>query len=154
MKIGIIVHSFTGNTLKVAEKLKEELISIGHNVKLEQVTAVNEDPKQANKVELKNIPDVSSYDAVIFGCPVRGFSLSPVMKLYLSQVSSLKGKKISCFVTHHFPFAWMGGNSTIKQFKAASEAKEGVVTESGIVNWSSKNREKNILEVVERLSKF
>lgn len=37
MKIGIILHSQTGNTLSVANKLKEKLISLGHTVNLEQV---------------------------------------------------------------------------------------------------------------------
>ncbi len=31
MKIGIIVHSHTGNTLSVAQKIKERLVSGGHS---------------------------------------------------------------------------------------------------------------------------
>ena len=43
------------------------------------------------------------------------------MKAYLTQLPSLKGKKVGCFVTHMFPFAWMGGNSAMKQFKDSIE---------------------------------
>ena len=117
MNIGIIVHSFTSNTLSVAEKLKEKFLAEGHLVTLEQVTAVNEDPAAAAKVELLAIPDITGYDMLIFGAPVRAFSLSPVMLLYLNQLPSLQGKKISCFVTQQLSFAWLGGNRSIKQIK-------------------------------------
>jgi len=154
MKIGIIVHSQTGNTLNVANRLKDKLMSLGHTVNLEQVTAVDGKDKSASKnILLKSIPDTSSYDGLIFGAPVWGGSISPVMKAYLSQISSLQGKKVSCFVTHFFPFAFMGGDQAISQFKKCCEFKNGNVSETCVVNWSNKNREKNIAEVIEKLSK-
>lgn len=154
MKVGIIVHSHTGNTLVVAQKLKEELTALGHLVTLEQVTAVNEDPSAAANVQLKTIPDISDYDALFFGAPVRAFSLSPVMKLYLSQIPSLQGKKVSCFITQSFPFPWMGGTRTIKQLKKLCEVKGAQVAESAIVNWSSKQREKMMSDLTRKLSRL
>jgi len=153
MNIGIIVHSFTSNTLSVAEKLKEKFLAEGHLVTLEQVTAVNEDPAAAAKVELLAIPDITGYDMLIFGAPVRAFSLSPVMLLYLNQLPSLQGKKISCFVTQQLSFAWLGGNRSIKQMKKAVIAKNGTVYETGVVNWSSKTRENLITDLINRLTK-
>ncbi|SEW18430.1 flavodoxin family protein [[Clostridium] fimetarium] len=153
MNIGIIVHSHTGNTLSVAEKIKEKFIAEGHLVTLEQVIAVNEDPGAAANVELKTIPDITGYDMIIFGAPVRAFSLSPVMLLYLNQLSSLQGKKISCFVTQQLPFTWLGGNRSIKQMKKAVIAKKGTVNETGVVNWSSKNREDLITDFINKLAK-
>ena len=154
MKVGIIVHSFSGNTLAVAQELREELISLGHSVNLEQVTAFNEEPSAARNIQLKTIPNIYGYDALIFGAPVRGFSLSPVMKSYLSQIPSLKGKKVSCFVTQFFPFTWMGGNRTISQIKEVCELKDVNVLQTGIVNWSHRERDKKITEVVKKLSKL
>ena len=153
MKIGIIIHSHTGNTFSVAEKLKEEFLSKGHIVTLEQVTAVNEDPQAAANVELKTIPDTAQYDMLIFGAPVRAFSLSPVMLLYLNQLPSLDGKKISCFVTQQLPFPWLGGKGAIKQMKKAIIAKNGTVHETAVVNWSSKKREDLITDLISRLTK-
>lgn len=147
MKIGIIIHSHTGNTLSVGERLKESLATGGHTVQLEQVTAVNEDPNSREPIRLKSIPDIVPYDAVIFGAPVRGFSLSPVMKAYLSQLTKLSGKKISCFVTEHFPKPWMGGNHSIKQMIRAIEQKGGKVAATGVVNWTSQAREEQIKEL-------
>jgi len=153
MKIGIISHSHTGNTLSVAQKLKETLEENGNLVNLEQVAAVNQDTSAKN-IQLKSAPDTEGYDALIFGAPVWAFSLSPVMKVYLSQLTSLKGKKVSCFVTQQFPYAWMGGNRAISEFKKACELKGAVVSETGIVNWSNKQREKKTNEVIEKLSKL
>lgn len=151
MKVGIIVHSHTGNTLSVAQKLMEALQTAGHLVTIEQVEAVNEDPSAAGNIQLKTIPDPSPYDTLIFGAPVRAFSLSPVMKAYLAQVASLKGKKVGCFVTEQLPFSWMGGNQAIGQLKKAVVKKEANVFSTGVVNWSNKQRETKITEVIKRL---
>ncbi|MBH1941791.1 flavodoxin [Mobilitalea sibirica] len=154
MKVGIIVHSHTGNTLSVAEKMKETLLAAGHTVNLERVEAVNEDPNEAMKTELKTAPDITGYDAYVFGAPIRAFSLSPVMLKYLKQVSSMDGKKASCFVTQQFPFAWMGGNRGVKQMKNACLTKGAEILDIGVVNWSSKKREDMITDVVSRLCKL
>ena len=151
MKIGIIVHSHTGNTHSVAGRLKEEFLAAGQTLPIEQVTAVDDGQAEAGKIRLRTIPDAGAYDVLIFGAPVRGFSLSPVMAAYLSQAASLRGKKVCCFVTQYFPYPWMGGNRAIKQMKEICESKGCEVVETGIVNWSSKQRKKMIDELVEKL---
>lgn len=50
---------------------------------------------------MKSAPDVSGYDAVIFASPVQAFSLAPVMKLYLSKLPSLAGKKVTGSMAGH-----------------------------------------------------
>ena len=152
MKIGIIVHSHTGNTLSVAQKLKKTLEANGNSVNLEQVTAVDKDPS-AKKVQLDSIPDTEGYDALIFGAPVWAFSLSPVMKVYLSQLPPLSGKKVSCFVTEQLPYPFMGGNRAIREFRKACGLKGAGMGETGIVNWSNKKREKMIKELTEKFNK-
>jgi flavodoxin len=154
MKIGIIVHSQTGNTLAVAKRLKEELIMAGHLVNLEQVMPADENPTAIKDIHLKTIPDTNDYDVLIFGAPVQGFSISPVMKAYLSQLTSLKGKKVGCFVTQYFPYKWMGGTRSVNQMKYICKAKGGSIFEEGIVNWSHKEREKRITEVLAKLMKL
>lgn len=154
MRIGIIIHSHTGNTLYVAEKLKNALAAKGHAVQLERVTAVNEDPGAKEKVRLKSIPDIIPYDALIIGAPVRAFSLSPVMKAYLAQISEIQARRVACFVTQHFPKPWMGGNHSVNQIIQAIKKKGGEVIEKGVVNWTGKAREEQINEVVSRLSRI
>jgi NAD(P)H dehydrogenase (quinone) len=149
VNIGIIVHSDTGNTYSVAQRILEELLREGHSVSLKKVIAIDDKQKDIRKIQLKTIPDVGEYDALIFGAPVRGFSLSPVLSAYLSQIPSLQGKKIECFVTQFFPYPWMGGNRAIKQMKDICQLKNGKVIETGIVNWSSKHRNEKIDFLVE-----
>ncbi|HWQ74260.1 MAG TPA: hypothetical protein VN441_03005 [Syntrophomonas sp.] len=151
MNIGIIVYSHTGNTLSVAQKLEQALKAAGHAASIERVEPVNDDLRSSAPVELKSAPDVSVYDAVVFASPVQAFSLARVMKLYLSQISSLSGKKVYCFVTQGLKSKWLGGSHTIGQIKSACKAKGADVIASGIVNWSGQKREEQINDIVSRL---
>lgn len=148
MNIGIIVHSHTGNTLSVAEKLKETLMRTGHKVTLERVTAVDESP-QASPIQLQRIPTIENYDCLFIGAPVRGFSLSPVMSLFLTQLTSLEDKIIGCFVTEFFPYPWMGGSRAVNQMRKLCDQKGGKAAAIGVVNWTSLKRTNRIEEVVE-----
>ena len=151
MKVGIVVHSKTGNTLTVAQKIKERLSAAGHSVSLLKVSALNDEEGDVQKIRLTEKPDIGGYEAVLFGAPVRGFSLSPVMQAYLNQIGSLSGKKTACFLTQHFPHPWMGGNRAMKQMLALCEGKDATVYGTGIVNWSNGNREKLVSAVVGKL---
>ncbi len=136
MNIGIIIHSQTGNTRMVAQKLKERLTAAGHTVSLQSVSAANDGEADVSKIMLTEKPDVSPYDVLLFGAPVRGFMLSPVMQAYISGLKSLQGKKVGCFMTHFFPFAWMGGNSAMNQLLKAVQNKGAAVYGTAIVHWS------------------
>lgn len=150
MKIGIIVYSHTGNTLSVAEKIKNSLSLAGHMVAIERITAVNNDPRSQEGKQLKNAPNISPYDAFLFGAPVWAFSLSPLMKDYISQLPSLHGNKTGCFVTQQFPYAWMGGSHAIRQMQKTCESKGADIFETGVINWSSKKRDVQIQNLIER----
>lgn len=152
MKIGIIVHSHTGNTYSVAERLKERLMVTGHSLALERVRAFNDEQAKAGSIRLKEVPGISGYDALVFAAPVQGFSLSSVMKAYLTQVPTLKNKKVACFVTEFFPYPWMGGNRAILQMKSLCESKGAEICGTGVINWSSSQRNSMIAQLIERLS--
>ena len=152
MKIGIIIHSHTGNTLTVAERIKEALCERGHNAEIRRVCAENEDPSASGNLRLTEEPDVGGYDALVFGAPVRAFSLSPVMALYFKGLAPMGDKPAVCFVTQHFRRPWMGGNRAVKQMKAACAAAGAQVLHTGVVNWSGPLREQQIEEIVKRFS--
>ena len=154
MKVGILVHSKTGNTLNVAKKLVEKFKSNGYLASIEQIVAENDGETDIKKIQLTNIPNISEYDIVIFGAPVRGFSLSPVMQSYLLNCEPLEEKKVSCYVTQHFPYPWMGGRRAIEQMKNLCIAKEAKVKDSAIINMTNKKRDKMIEDAVERLCYF
>ncbi len=144
MNIGIIVYSRTGNTLSVAERVRDAVAAQGHTAVIERITAENEDPNNKLPVRLKTVPDPAQYDAVIFGAPVQGFSLSPIMAAYGAQLPELAGKQAGCFVTQHFPKPWMGGSRAISQMRKLLRSKGAIIAETGIVNWTSKAREDQI----------
>ena len=74
------------------------------------------------------------------------------MRRYLEQVASVEGKKFACLVTQAFPFAWLGGNRAVGQMRKALQAKGAAFCEAGIVNWNRSGRERQISEVVDRIS--
>ena len=153
MKIGIIVYSNTGNTYSVAEKLYKGLFKKGQSVTIDRIE-VNRDMKKApNKIDFVKNPDVKKYDAIILASPVEAFSLCPVMKNYLEGISSLKGKRIACFVTEYLPFAWMGGNNAIKQMKTICEGKDAIVCRTDVINWKNKHREEMIDHLVSEFTR-
>jgi flavorubredoxin len=132
-------------------------LTAGHSVnieRLETVGAEKTNEKDVTKIQLKTQPDVSSYDGLIFGGPVQGASISPVLSAYLTHIVSLKNKKVVCLVTEFFPYPWMGGDRAITQMKNTCESKGASIIGTGIVNWMSTHREKRIADVVEKLSRL
>ena len=153
MKIGIIVHSQTGHTYEVAQKLQEKLQAEGNEVEVEQVRLEGGQQTPGKDSRIENPPDVSIYDAVIFGAPVQAFSLSRVMGLYLEQIPSLQDKKIALFVTKGMRFNWTGGNQAIGKMKKISQSKGGMVYETDIIVWN-KQRDEKIAEMVQKFSEL
>lgn len=151
MKIGIIIHSQTGHTNEAAQKLQEGLLAHGNEVEIQQLRLEGGQQTPGKDSRIENPPDVSKYDAVIFGAPVQAFSLSKVMSLYLEQVPSLQDKKIALFVTKGLRFNWTGGNQAIGKMKKISQAKGGMVYGTDIIVWN-KNRNGKIAEMVEKFS--
>ena len=147
MKKKVIYYSKTGNTQSVAERLAAVL-----NADIEPIVAVSDDPNIYD-VELISNPHIEGFDHLIFGSPVHGFSVSKIMNAYLNQLSNLKGKTIDLYITHFFPYAWMGGTRSLKQMKNIIEHKGGSVRFMTSINWKNKNRENDIIEMITRYNK-
>jgi len=153
MKIGIIVHSNTGNTLSVAKRLEKTFSENGHRAKVKKLKLPEDFKPGSSDIEFLSVPSLDKYDCLVFGSPVEAFSLSAVMVKYLKEKApSLKGRKGLLYVTKALPFNWTGGNRAIKQMKKLVSAKGGKVMETGIVVWKEKHREGRIADVVERFT--
>lgn len=153
MKIALLIHSKTGNTLSVADKLCASLAAAGHEAEILRVSAENEDEAAKGNVTLFPVPDISGFDGYVFAAPVWGFNLSPVMKQYLTGIPDLDGKKSACFVTHQFSKAFLGGNHSVRQLNSALSAKGAEIAASGVINWSAKDREAEITALVGQITK-
>lgn len=148
MKTGIIVYSKTGNTFYVGQRVRESLEKLGQKVVLERIGISGSE--ESGKFELLNIPDVSEYDTLILGSPVHGFSLCPVMVKYVSEMVA-KDKKVVCFVTQFFAFSWLGGNRAVKQMESLCVQKNLSILYTGVINWSNKKREEQILKFIDNI---
>lgn len=150
MKIGIVVHSHTGNTFSVAKRLQEMLNSQGNEAVIERLVPVDEEGSLKGNFNIKEEPNLSDYEVLIFAAPVWGFSLSGVMKNYLAVISSLKDKKIMCFITKALFVNGFGGEKTINKIIELTTAKGGEFMGYGIVCWKEKKREIMTLELLEK----
>jgi flavodoxin len=155
MKTAMIIHSLTGNTLSVAERLKESFLGKGMEtdlIKIEPLGGEDRNETDPGKIRFQAYENLDDYDYVIVGSPVRGFSMSPVLKSYLSHSEEMKKKKVLIFVTHFFPFSFMGGKSAISQVKKEVENKGGSVLDYAIIDWKNPAREKQIEKLIMKWS--
>ena len=152
MNIGIIVFSRTGNTMQVAEKLRNAVETFEHTAAIQRVHAQDEDPNSKQSVRLTDAPDPSGFDRVVFCGPVQGFALTGIMKNYMAQLPRMDGKQVELLVTQHFPKAWMGGRQALTYMRKRCLEKGAEVIAEGNVNWMNKARGTQIDTVVAALA--
>jgi len=152
MNVGIIIYSQTGNTLSVAEKLRDAMIKAGHAVTIDPVALVEPRSREHPEFALAQAPDPAPYDVVVLASYVEAFSLNPVMTRAMQEIGSLESKRVLGLITQAFPYRWMGGNRALKQMAKAARAKGGEIETSAVVNWMNKAREQQIVQAVETLS--
>lgn len=150
MKIAVVIYSYTGNSFSVGQKIVRFLLNQNHEAQLIRVNVTDDQPSKTD-VQLGNIESVAPFDKVIFGSPVRAFSLAPAMVKYLKQVESLSGKTVSCFVTKQLPFSWTGGTSALKKMISLCVEKGAVIDKTAIINWSDKNRDRMIDDFISKI---
>jgi len=109
MKAAIIYYSYSGNTKKVAECLREHLAQKGQ-ADIAELKAQDEARsffgqcrrafwhKRARIAPLNYDP--GNYDLVCFGAPVWAFAPAPAMNTCLDQVQNIQGKEIVLFTTY------------------------------------------------------
>ncbi len=153
MHIGIIVYSQTGNTLTVAQRMKETLEAAGHTAEIRPVTveAIANPPAP---VVFKDTPGFSGLDAVIFGAPVQAFSLCRAMTQYLKQIADINGLPAACYVTQGLSKKWMGGNRAYDTMRKLCLAKGADPIRIGHVHWGAKERDKQIADTISGALKF
>ncbi|MBN1306706.1 MAG: flavodoxin family protein [Chitinispirillaceae bacterium] len=113
MNIGIVVHSQSGYTAKVARLLGAEFSKKGHDPHTVLLRTTGKVAPGSTSFEIRNAPEVDGYDCIILGAPVWAFRASPVIMKYLGGLGRLSGKKVLCFVTKGLPFLWTGGRQAL-----------------------------------------
>jgi flavodoxin len=154
MNVAIPVHSRTGNTRSVAERLKQSLESAGHKVRIIDVRTPGGSGQEPDEMPFDGVTALSGYEGIIFGSPVHAFSLAPDMQAFMGTLPTLQGKTVACFVTQAFPFTWMGGTRAVRQMAKLCRARGATVSGTGVVNWGRTCREKLIRRTVEKITSF
>ncbi|MCK5129380.1 MAG: hypothetical protein KAQ68_05995 [Clostridiales bacterium] len=151
MNIGMIIHSETGHTEYVAERLLKELKDKGYNVSYIKLKTEASAPKEPKKIV--DNPSLKEFDTIIFCSHVEAFSLAGAMKAYLKGIEDISTKKVICMITQQFPFPWMGGNNALKQMKALIAQKGGSVISTADVNWGNEQkREGKVTDAIEAIT--
>lgn len=110
----VVFFSYTGNTKKIAESIQKKLNCDILEIKpvkpysTDYQTVVDEEQNNESskkKPEIQSIDkDLSQYDEIIVGSPVRWYTIAPVIRTFLSE-NDLKGKIIKPFATNA---GWLG----------------------------------------------
>lgn len=120
MKVGIIIHSQSGNTASLAGKIAEAIRNKGHEAEIHLLRPVGVVKPSSKNIEFRRDPDLSGYDTILLGCPVWAFTASNVMIAYLNKLKMLKNKKVLPFVTHSL-FKFLGANKAIDRMTSLLE---------------------------------
>jgi flavodoxin len=150
MKIAVVIYSYTGNSFSIGQKIVRYLQNKNHDAQLIRVNVEDDQPSKTD-IQFGEIESLASFDKVVFGSPVRAFSLAPAMVKYLQQVESLNGKTVSCFVTKQLPFLWTGGTSALNKMVSLCKEKGASIDKTIIINWTDKGRDQKVDDFIKAL---
>jgi NAD(P)H dehydrogenase (quinone) len=103
MKIGVFVHSQSGNTARFGLAITHALREKNQDVDVELLRPLGKVRPRARHIEFRTLPEIEEYDVLLFGGPIWAFSASPVLLSLFNRLPSLKGKKTLCFTTSALP---------------------------------------------------
>lgn len=134
-KILVVYFSYTGNTRKIANLIKEKLTCDILELKpvtsysTDYQTVVDEEQRLEGTNHMPEIQDINidleSYDTVVIGTPVWWYREAPVVRTFLNKYC-LSGKNIYLFATNA---GWLG-----KTFiELQKECKGNIISTQNIV---------------------
>lgn len=153
MIIGLMYYSRAGHTKAVVERIAERIQEGGHDVRIMQLELASAWSSAADRLPLKKLPEVISYDHLILGSPVHGGRLSAPMRTFMEDVPGLEGKRVVFLLTHFFRREW-GAAQVIQQMTELSAAKGADVIGYGTVRWSGFGRGVRIRAAVDQIAGF
>ena len=125
MKKLVVYYSYTGNTKKIANKIKEQIesdiLELEPQIPFSTDYQTVVDEYQNNSIDNKEVPiknidiNLDNYDEIIIGTPVWWYTICPVVTTFLKQYN-LSGKKVCLFATNA---GWLG--HTFKDFEKLCE---------------------------------
>jgi NAD(P)H dehydrogenase (quinone) len=149
MKIGVFVHSQSGNTAKLALAVTHALREKGHDVSVELLRPVGKVSIWSRRVAFRDMPEPEDYDMVLFGGPNWAFGSSPVIFSLLKQFSTLKGKKTLFFITSLLPDSLSGAQRGIARVNELCEGLGATMLPGVSLAWGLHCGKKRLDKAVE-----
>ena len=155
MKTLLVYYSYTGQTKLIANKIQSKLDcdvvelkpTIPFSTDYQEIVDEyqnNESDKKCVEIEELNI-NLEEYDKVIIGTPVWWYSITPVLREFLSKYD-LSGKKIYLFATNA---GWLG-----RTFNEIENICNGDIQKELNIKFSEDYREKKCLTSEEEINNW
>ncbi|MFN2305049.1 MAG: flavodoxin family protein, partial [Anaerolineales bacterium] len=148
MNIALVFFSHMGHTKKAGEAVAGQLTAEGHHVNIFGIQPKEKLNLRAEEVEIKNQPEISSFDVLILGTPVHGGRMSAPIFTFLDQMPIVNGLRTVLLLTHFFRKEW-GALQTIQSLEVLCKTKGLDVLGYANVKWFSFYRNRNIQRAVE-----
>lgn len=132
MRVGIAVHSKTGASMNFAGVVADRLRGKGHTVEILPLEPRGSVQPHQSGVELKSMPDCSSFDILLVGGPIWAFGMSPVALAFAAALGDLSGKKAIPFATMGAKLKFMGGYQGIASL-SRKLVKTGATVLPGVI---------------------
>lgn len=149
MKVGIIVHSKSGNTFNVARKIASKCTEKKIDADIIKLNFEGDVAPRAKTVKLVEPPLIDKFDFLVIGGPVWAFTASPVITAYLQSIKSFKDKKVMNFVTMGFPLRFLGGNGAVALMNKIVSANGGTIIPGEVI--TMKDLKTNLETIVDRM---
>lgn len=157
MKTLIIYYSYTNNTKKLAEKIKNET-----NYDIFELTPKNPYPEDYNEVvnlgqyevdnnvrkEIKNVPNISNYDRLIILTPTWWYKPAPVITTYLTDTNFVKKEVIPVMTNAGWP------GTVIKDMTEIAQKNGAKVSHAKEFNFNMNKMSTNEIEFTEWINKI
>lgn len=157
----IVYFSYTGNTKKIVDRIKEKINCDVLEIKTvvpysDDYNAVVND--QQNSEASNHLPeiqkidvDLSKYDKIILGTPVWWYRPAPAIRTFLAQ-NDLSGKTVIPFATNA---GWIGRTfAEIKKLCPNSEVEEGLNIRYDSGDYTSRELITSLEEIDDWISKL
>lgn len=152
MKIGVFVHSQTGNTAKLGLAVVHALREKGHDVAIELLRPAGRVNPGSKNIEFRNLPDAARFEAVLFGGPIWAHNVSPVITSAITQIAGLKGKKTLFFLTSFFPPSLSGCKRSQAAVRSLLEETGASVLTGESLSWGFWCGKKKLESAAARIS--
>jgi multimeric flavodoxin WrbA len=153
VNIGIIIHSQSGHTAKMATAIAERFRKAGHETSVICLMTTGLIKPNSRRFTICNIPEqeeIDSFDAILFGGPVWSFSLSPVIRKCLGSLIGMEQKKTLGFVTHSLP-KFFGANNAVRAMSRILAAAGAETLPGEALSYFLGFNKKKLAETIERI---